>query len=220
MENIVIIGSGGHAKVIIDIVEKAGLYHIVGLLNKSPKKNKKILGYDLLGKEEDLPKFVKTHAIKGIIIAVGDNFTREKVVEIAKEKCPEIVFFSAIHPNASIAPDVSIGQGTVIMAGVSINATSSIGEFCILNTNSSLDHDSQMADFSSLAPGVTVGGECQIGAYSAINIGATLVPRITIGKHSVIGAGSLVNKPVGSFKVVYGSPAKKIRERKEGEKYL
>ncbi|MBC8334519.1 MAG: acetyltransferase [Anaerolineales bacterium] len=220
MENILIIGSGGHAKVIIDIVEKEGLYNIVGLLNKQPNTNEKILGYDLLGREEDLPKLVKVHAIQGIIIAVGDNFTREKVVSIAKEKCPELKFFSAIHPQASIASDASIGQGTVIMAGVSVNPTSSIGEFCILNTNSSLDHDSQMGDFTSLAPGVIVGGECQIGEFSAINIGAILIPRITIGKHSVVGAGSLVNKSVASFEVVYGSPAKKIRERTAGERYL
>lgn len=220
MENILIIGSGGHAKVIIDIVEKEGSYNIVGLLNKQANGNEKILGYDLLGKEEDLPKFAKIHDIQGIIIAVGDNYTRAKVVSRTKEKCPELSFFSAIHPQASIAPDVSIGQGTVIMAGVSVNVTSSIGEFCILNTNSSLDHDSQMGNFSSLAPGVTVGGECQINEFSAINIGATLIPRITIGKHSVVGAGALVNKAVGSFEVVYGRPAKKIRDRKEGEKYL
>lgn len=220
MENILIIGSGGHAKVIIDIVEKEGSYNIVGLLNKQANGNEKILGYDLLGKEEDLPKFAKIHAIQGIIIAVGDNYTRAKVVSRTKETCPELSFFSAIHPKATIAPDVSIGQGTVIMAGVSVNVTSSIGEFCILNTNSSLDHDSQMGNFSSLAPGVTVGGECQINEFSAINIGATLIPRITIGKHSVVGAGALVNKPVGSFEVVYGSPAIKIRDREEGEKYL
>jgi len=220
MENILIIGSGGHAKVIIDIVEKEGKYHIVGLLNKSPTVNEKISGYDLLGKEADLPKFAKIHAIQGIIIAVGDNYTREKVVSRTQEKCPELSFFSAIHPQSTIAPDVSIGQGTVIMAGVSVNATSSIGEFCILNTNSSLDHDSQMGDFSSLAPGVIVGGECQINEFSAINIGAILIPRITIGKHSVIGAGSLVIKPVGSFEIVYGSPAEKIRKRKAGEMYL
>ena len=220
MENILIIGSGGHAKVIIDIVAKEGLYHIVGLLNKRPKKNEKISGYDILGNDEDLPKFVKTHAIKGIIIAVGDNFTRANVVSHIREICPELSFYSATHPQASIASDVSVGQGTVIMAGVSVNPTSSIGEFCILNTNSSLDHDSQMGDFTSLAPGVTVGGDCQVGEFSAINIGAILIPRITIGAHSVVGAGSLVNKSVGSFEVVYGSPAKKIRERKAGEKYL
>ena len=220
MENIIIIGSGGHAKVIIDIVEKEGLYNIVGLLNAHPKLGGKILGYTILGKDTDLPEIAEDHSISGVIIAIGDNFTRSKVVSRIKRESPRLSFFSAIHPNTTIASDVSIGQGAVIMAGVSINATSSIGEFCILNTNSSLDHDSQMGDFSSLAPGVTVGGECQIGKYSAINIGATLFPRIKIGKHSVIGGGALVNKSFGSFKVVYGCPAKKIRNRKEGEKYL
>ncbi|HIE24671.1 MAG TPA: transferase, partial [Anaerolineales bacterium] len=170
MEDILIIGSGGHAKVIIDIIEKEGQYHILGLLNAQPNIGEKILGYEILGKDTDLAKFTKTHAIKGVFIAVGDNFTRSRIVERIKDEMPELLFFSAIHPQTAIAPDVKIGQGTVIMAGVSVNITSSIGEFCILNTNSSLDHDSKMGDFSSLAPGVTVGGECEIGEYSAINI--------------------------------------------------
>ncbi len=220
MEDIFIIGSGGHAKVIIDIVEKDGLYNILGLLNAQPNIGEKILGYEVLGKDTDLAKFAKSHAIKGVIIAVGDNFTRSKVVARIRKENPELSFFSAIHPQTAIARDVKVGQGTVIMAGVSVNINSTIGEFCILNTNASLDHDSVMSDFSSLAPGVTAGGECEIGAYSAINIGAVLLPRIKVGEHSVVGAGALVNKSLGSFEVAYGSPAKKIRGREMGEKYL
>ncbi len=220
MEDIFIIGSGGHAKVIIDIVEKEGLYNILGLLNAQPNIGEKILGYEVLGKDTDLAQFTKSHVIKGVIIAVGDDFIRSKVVTRIRKENAELSFFSAIHPRSAISSDVIIGEGTVIMAGVSVNATSTIGEFCILNTNSSLDHDSVMGNFSSLAPGVIAGGECEIGAYSAINIGAVLLPRIKVGEHSVVGAGALVNKAVGAFEVAYGSPAKKIRGREMGEKYL
>ncbi|MEY8214237.1 MAG: hypothetical protein RPR97_07100 [Colwellia sp.] len=106
------------------------------------------------------------------------------------------------------------------MAGVSINSCSSVGNFCILNTNSSLDHDSRMADFSSLAPRVVTGGYCDIGEYSAICIGATLIERVHIGKHTVIGAASLVLKSLGAYTIAYGNPVKKIRARKQGDKYI
>ncbi|MFT5170846.1 MAG: acetyltransferase-like isoleucine patch superfamily enzyme, partial [Candidatus Marinamargulisbacteria bacterium] len=110
--------------------------------------------------------------------------------------------------------------GTVIMAGVVINASCNIGEFCILNTNSSFDHDSVMDAFSSLAPNVSTGGNCRIGRFSAINIGATLIHGIRIGEHTVVGAGSTVLRDVDSYCVSYGSPSVKAGQRKPGDKYL
>ena len=220
MENILILGAGGHAKVIVDIVDLEGKYNLVGIIDQNLAEKKPLLGYPLLGKEEDLPKLIKEHAIKGIIIAIGDNFIRSKAATRIKENYPKLSFPSFIHPKTAIAKDTKVGEGTVIMAGVSVNPGSTLGNFCILNTNSILDHDSSMGDFSSLAPGVTVGGDCIIGSYSAIGIGATILHGIQIGEHSVIGAAALVNKRIPPYTVAYGLPAKEIRARKKGEKYL
>lgn len=110
--------------------------------------------------------------------------------------------------------------GAVIMAGVAVNPCSSIGRFCILNTNCSLDHDSIMNDFSSLAPRVATGGNCKIGAYTAISIGAILIHGVSVGEHTIVGANSTVLGNIESYKVVYGTPARVIRERKPGDKYL
>jgi sugar O-acyltransferase (sialic acid O-acetyltransferase NeuD family) len=220
MDNIVIIGSSGHAKVIIDIVQQEGKYNVAGLLYRLRDFGEKTLGYPVLGKEEELPELIKTHALKGAIVAIGDNFVRSKVAARIKEICPDLPFVSAIHPKASIAMEVSIGEGTVVMAGVSINPCSSVGRFCILNSNSSLDHDSILEDFASLAPGATTGGNCRIGQYSAVGIGAVLIHGIHVGEHTVIGAGSLVTKSIESFVVAYKTPAKVIRNRKQGDRYL
>jgi sugar O-acyltransferase (sialic acid O-acetyltransferase NeuD family) len=220
MDNIVIIGSSGHAKVIIDIVQREGKYNIVGLLDRYRKIDEQTLGYRVLGTEEDLPVLMNVHSLKGAIVAIGDNFIRSKEAARVREILPELPFVCAIHPRASIATDVSIGEGTVIMAGACINPCSSVGRFCILNTNSSLDHDSTMDDFASLAPGVTTGSNCRIGAYSAISIGAVLIHGVHIGEQSVIGAASLVTKPIESFVVAYGTPARAIRKRQPGDKYL
>ncbi len=220
MDNIVIIGSSGHAKVIIDIVEQEGRHRIAGLLDRCRKVGGQTLGYRVLGQEEDLPQLTTRHTLTGAIVAIGDNFIRSKVVAHVREVCPDIPWVTAIHPKACIAKDVSVGEGSVVMAGVTINPCCSIGRFCILNTNSSLDHDSVMEDFSSLAPCVATGGNCRIGGYSAVGIGAVLIHGIHIGEHTVIGAGSTALKNVDSFKVAYGTPAKVIRDRKPGDRYL
>jgi len=220
MDNIVIVGSSGHAKVVIDIVQHESRYNIVGLLDRNRMVGEEILRYRVLGKEETLPELTKIHSLKGVIVAIGDNFDRSKAVSRVRGLCPDLAFVSSVHPKSSIATDVSIGEGTVIMAGVSVNSCCSIGRFCILNTNSSLDHDSIMEDFSSLAPRVTTGGNCRIGSFSAICIGAVLIHGVHVGNNTVIGAASLVLKPIDSFIVAYGSPAKAIRKRKLGDKYL
>ena len=220
MDNIVIIGSSGHAKVVIDIVEQEGRYKIAGLLDRYRKAGEQTLGYHVMGQEEDLPQLATKHALRGAIVAIGDNFIRSKVAAQVREVCPGLPFVSAIHPKASIAKNVSVGEGSVIVADAAINPCCSIGQFCILNTNSSLDHDSVMEAFSSLAPGVTTGGNCRIGAYAAVGIGAVLIHGIDIGEHAVIGAGSTVLNDIDSFRVAYGTPAKAIRSRKPGDKYL
>lgn len=122
--------------------------------------------------------------------------------------------------QSSIATEVTIGAGTVVMAGVSINPCVSIGRFCVLNTHCSLDHDSILADFASLAPGVITGGDCRIGQYAVISIRAVLINGISVGEHAIVGAGSVVMKSVDSCVVAYGVPARVIRTRKPGDKYL
>jgi sugar O-acyltransferase (sialic acid O-acetyltransferase NeuD family) len=220
MDKIVIIGSSGHAKVVIDIVEQEGKYAIAGLVDRGCRAGEPILGYDVLGQDEDLPSLIERHSLAGAIVAIGDNFIRSNVAARITAACPGIQFLSAIHPRASIAREVSIGVGTVIMAGVVVNPCCAIGRFCILNSGSSLDHDSIMGDFSSLAPRATTGGNCRIGAYSALCIGAVLTHGVSVGEHAVVGAGSTVLGDIESHTVAYGTPARPIRQRPPGGRYL
>jgi sugar O-acyltransferase (sialic acid O-acetyltransferase NeuD family) len=220
MDNIILVGSSGHAKVVIDIVEQQGQYKIVGLLDAFRKIGEETLGYSILGAESDLPKLIESHNLKGALIAIGDNFIRAKVAEKIAIIAPNLPFVSAIHPNASIGRGTTIGAGSVVMAGCAVNPCCSVGNFVILNTNASLDHDSCMENYSSLAPRASTGGSCRIGAYSAISIGATIRHGIAIGEHTVVGAGSVVLKNLEANCIAYGIPAKKIRSRQLGEKYL
>jgi len=220
MQNIVIVGASGHARVVVDIIEKQSKYLIAGFVDSSRAVGEKIIGYEVLGMETDIPRLTITHKIAGFIIAIGDNEVRAVVAAKILKISPQAQFISAIHPQAIIGKEVRIGAGSVVMAGAIINPCSTVGDFCIVNTKASLDHDSSMGDFSSLAPGVTAGGNCNIGNFSAIGIGATIKHGVTIGEHSVIGGAAMVTQDVQAFTVNYGVPSKRVRNRIQGEKYL
>jgi sugar O-acyltransferase (sialic acid O-acetyltransferase NeuD family) len=220
MDKIVIIGASGHARVVIDIVEHAGEFEIAGLVDRDSEVGSRVLGYPVLGREDDLPILARTHSLRGAAVAIGDNFVRSQVADRIVRSCPDLQFVSAIHPRATIARGVAIGRGTVIMAGTVVNPGSEIGRGCILNTSSSLDHDSRMEDYSSLAPRVAIGGNCRIGSHSALGIGASVIHGVTIGEHVVVGAGSTVLQDVEPRQIVYGTPARVIRPRNPGDRYL
>ncbi len=219
-KKIIIIGASGHAKVIIDIIEKEKKFLITGLIDNNKKTGETILGYKIIGKDRNIPQIVKKQQIYGAIIAIGDNWTRKIVAEKIKKLIPALKFITAIHPSAQIGKSVKIGDGTAIMAGAIINPGSTIKKHCILNTKSSLDHDCVMEAFSSLAPNATTGGNVKIGRYSAISIGANIIHGISIGEHSIVGAGSVVLKNIPVLTIAYGVPAKIIRSREIGQKYL
>lgn len=220
MNKIVVIGASGHAKVVVDVIEREGKVAVLGLIDTYKPVGGMFFGYQILGTEEILDALMKNEGLVGGIIAIGDNWNRGRVAAKIKSLVPDFEFISAIHPSAQIARGVVIGRGTVVMAGTVVNSDSRIGGHCILNTKSSLDHDCVMEDFSSLAPGVTTGGVVRIGAFSAISLGANIIHGKNIGAHTVIGAGALVLEDIPDHCVAYGVPARVVRTRSEGEKYL
>ncbi len=220
MKNVVIIGASGHGSVILDCIEKEGKYNILGFVDSFKEKGGKQNGYEILGSEYDLPYLIEMFDLYGGIVAIGDNWIRKSVVNRISDIAPDFRFITSIHTKAVIGKDVHIGQGTIIMPGAIVNANSEIGDFCILNTNSSLGHDSVMDDFSSMASGVTAGGCFYLGKFSAICLGARIIENTRVMEHTVIGAGSLVVKDVRECVVAYGSPARIVRERMVGERYL
>ena len=219
-DRILIFGSSGHTGVVIDIVERESKFDILGLIDPHRDPNEEFMGYKVIGNEEELQEIVLTHDVKGGVIAIGDNWLRKTVRDKILQNCPDFRFLACIHPSAQIGKEATIGKGTVVMPGVSVNSGCVVHEHCILNTNSSLDHDSVMGDFSSLAPGATLGGNVGVGNFSVVSMGANVIHGKEIGEHSLIGAGSLINKNVGDCSVWYGVPAKFVRRRQPGERYL
>ncbi len=217
---IVIFGASGHARVVADAVRSGGVARVVGLIDSFHPVGPTTFGPSVLGDEHTLAKLYRQGDVAGVTIAVGDNTVRRRLTERIAEVCPGLPFFSVVHRTATVAPDVDLGPGSVVLAGAVVNPGSRLGMGCIINTRASLDHDSTMGDFASLAPGVTTGGNCTIGESTAVGIGATLVHGVSVGAHTVVGAGAVVMRPLPAEVVAYGVPARVIRDRAPGDKYL
>lgn len=220
MKNVLISGASDHSKMIIDALHKNNEYNIHGLIDSYKDKGESLYGYDIIGSTDDLTRIKKEYNIYGMIIGVGDNFTREELKKRIDNLSLGLEYPSVVHPSAIIAENIIIPEGSVIMAGTVINANAKVGRFCILNTLSSLGHDSVMGDFSSLASGVTIGGNVNIGFCSAICLKASIIQNINIGNNTVIGAASLVLKSIGDLKLAFGVPIKTIMDREPNSKYL
>jgi sugar O-acyltransferase (sialic acid O-acetyltransferase NeuD family) len=206
--------------VVLDAIEEADSYQIVGLLDAFKLPGTELLGYKTIGLEEDLVPLLAASVCDFAFVAIGDNWKRWRVVERLTRLAPNVPFATVIHPSARVARGVQIGQGTVIMAGASVGTGCRIGEFCILNTGSSLDHDGTLEDYVSLAPRAVTGGGVYIGRFSVLAIGATVSHDVRIGEHSVIGAGATVLDDICSGVVAYGTPARVVRDREPGDPYL
>ena len=195
----ILIGASGHAKVIIDILEKTE--EKVNYLVDANPDVKELSGYDVVSDNGYEPSEDEEY-----IISIGSNAIRKRIADQRKLK-----FGWAIHPSAILGDDVSVGQGTVIMAGAIVNSSTQIGNHCIVNTSASVDHDCKLGDFVHISPNATLCGTIEVGEGTQIGAGATIIPNIKIGKWVTIGAGAVIVKDVPDYSVVVGNPGRIIR---------
>jgi len=215
MENCLIFGSSGHARIIIDILEKSNLWAIKAIVSSSKPEKDSVEGYPIV---QESPEIISQTPFG--IIAIGDNWTREQVSKKILKICPHFKFINAIHPSSIIAKNTRIGEGCVVAAGAIINTGSNLHDHCLINTGAIVEHDNQIFQFSSIAPGAVTAGNVSVGAYSAIGLGAKINHKLSVGIHTVIGSGSIVTRSIPDYSVAYGSPCKVIRPRKPGDTYL
>ncbi len=208
---LLILGCGGHSKVVTEVAEAVGfkeIFYLDPFYSKKTFLNRKV--YNLIDEE-----------YKGyFIVAVGDNSIRETIYNEFLDRNNSAISISLIHPTSSISKRALIGKGTVIMPLCVINSDTIIGKSVLVNTSSNIDHDCEIMDFVSVAPGVNIGGNVAIGPRSIISIGANISHGISIGHDALIGGSSFVLKSVQDNSVVYGVPARHIRDRKAEDKYL
>ena len=207
-EKLVVFGAGGHAKVVIDIIEQQGSYEIAGLLDDDLKhQGQRFFGYPVLGTRADLPRLISAQ-LRHAIVAIGDNADRAAVATHLDQLGWSLV--SAVHPRASIGRGVNIGPGTVVMAGCVVNADAYLGAQVIVNTGATVDHDCRIEDGVHIAPGCHLCGNVGVGQGSLLGAGATVTPGVRIGNKAIVGAGSTVIHDVADETRVSGSPARPL----------
>ncbi|HEY8265414.1 MAG TPA: acetyltransferase [Steroidobacteraceae bacterium] len=187
-ESLVLIGASGHAKVVIDIVEKEGRFKIAHLLDDNPALHgKDFFGYRVAGATDTILARAQL-----VLVSIGDNAVRARIANRLRDG--GLAFAQAIHPSAQIGRGATIGAGTVVMAGAVVNADAKIGENVIINTGASVDHDCIVESGAHIAPGARLCGGVRIGAGTLVGAGAVLIPGVQVGANTVVPAGTTVRQ--------------------------
>ena len=209
MDKIVIIGGGGHAKVVISILKKINTYEIVGYTDV--KNRGEILGVKYIGNDSILKKLYR-NGIKNAVLGLGFIKSNKKRKNVLKEISNiDFNYPAIISNNAIINEDVTTGMGTVITDGVVINSGTQLANFCIINTRSSIDHDCMIKNHTHIAPGVTLSGGVEIGDNVLIGTGANIIQYKKVVDNAIIGAGSTVVKDINESGLYGGIPTKLLK---------
>ncbi len=194
-----VFGASGHGKVVVDILKSTGIL-VDAIIDDNPKS----LEWQNVPIHHTTEIAIDNKSL--IILAVGNNATRKRI--FFKNS---FNYFKAIHKRATVANSVIIGEGSVIMAQVVINAGATIGNHCILNTACVIEHDCEIENFVHISPNAALAGNVKVGEGTHIGIGAVVIQGIKIGKWATIGAGTVVIRNVPDFAVVVGNPGRIIK---------
>jgi len=205
-----ILGAGGHGRVVLDILLQAGQHEVVGFLDNNPDiHGRRIDGLPVLGAIDDLPSLAQQYNVTGVVIAIGDNGVRRGLAR--RVEAAGLELFNAIHPSATLARNATLGRNVVVAAGVVVCAHCQIGDSVILNTGCLVDYQTMIGEGSHICPGVRIAGRVKVEPGVFVGIGATVIPRITLGCESIIGAGAVVIEDVPPLATVVGVPARPIK---------
>lgn len=193
MRDVIVIGAGGHGKVVADIVNACG-DQFLGFLDDDP-------ACEVLGATIDYKKYPDAE----FILAIGNADIREKLTNGMQCK-----WYTAVHPSAVISPTAVIGEGTVVMPNAVVNAGASIGRHCIINTAAIVEHDNKIDDYAHISVGARLGGMVSVGRRTWVGIGAIVSNNVQICEDCLIGAGAVVVRDIEAIGTYVGLPAGKL----------
>lgn len=215
-KKVILIGGGGHARIVIDIFKKNEEYEIIGLTDSNRELfGQHIDGIPVIGDDKKL-KDIYYSGVRNAIIGVGGSKSNKSRAELFnKVSSIDFNMVNAIHPSAILASGVSLGSGVVIFPGVVINVGTNIGNNVIIATGSTVDHETTIKDHVLISAGVNIGGNVFIGEGSLIAIGATVVSSAKICKNVLVGAGAVVVKDILEEGIYVGIPARIMKTKKD-----
>lgn len=193
LPRVVVVGAGGHAHVIVEILQEAGTVDLVGVLD--PGAVRDVLGVPNLGGDERLSSLL-AEGITGAVAAIGDNRARQALFEriLAAGLTP----VNAIHPSATISRSATLGRGVVVMAHVVLNALCRIGDNAIVNTGATVDHHGSIGAHAHIAPGCHLAGRVTVGDGVFLGTGVMVTPNVSIGAAAFVSAGLTITRDVAA----------------------
>ena len=199
-ERVILIGGGGHAKVISDIVHACG-DTVVGILDDGLEIGTDVQGVPVVGSAIDAEKFTDCR----FVVAVGNNTIRHRIVDAL-----EVSWYTAIHPSAVVSPSAAVGEGSVVMPMAVINAGARVGCHCIINTAAVVEHDNEICDYAHVSCGAVLTGAVHVGVEALVGAAAVVRNNLHIGEGCVVGAGAVVTTDLLEKGTYVGIPAKKM----------
>lgn len=207
-----VVGAGGHGRVVLDILMRMDAFEIVGFLDSnSDLRGRRVDGVPVLGSLDDALRLREELGVRRAVVAIGDNGVRRSFAEQLEAGGFELV--NAIHPSANIARNVSLGCNIVVAAGALVCAHGQIGDSVILNTGCIVDHETLIGTASHICPGARIAGRVVVESGAFVGIGATIIQSVRVGYEAVVGAGAVVISDVAPMSTVVGVPAREIKLR-------
>lgn len=208
-KNLILVGGGGHCKSVIEVAESAG-YTIWGILDKPEEVGKRVLGYEVIGTDDDMVKYADKAEFMVTVGQIKSPALRIKLHQMLAEANCNLA--TIIATTACVSKYAQIGEGTVIMHQAFVNADAHIGKGCIINTSSIIEHDAIVGDYCHVSTGATINGGASIGNCTFVGSQSVVNQCRSIGDNVIIGAGSAVVNDLPSNCIAVGVPAKPINK--------
>lgn len=205
-KKIIVLGGGGHARVVLDSILSAGLYNVEGIVDPNLKPGGKVNGFPVFGGDEYLDKLAGGDVM--LALGIGSLRADSRRKDIYEKFKKRFDFPPIVHKAAYISINAEYKEGAQIMAGAVIQPNARIGENSIINTAAVIEHDCMIGSHCHISVGAILGGGVEVGDLSHVGMGAKILQGVKIGAGSTIGAGAVVTKDVGDSKTVCGVPAR------------
>jgi sugar O-acyltransferase (sialic acid O-acetyltransferase NeuD family) len=203
-KKLILVGGGGHCKSVIDVAECAGCT-ILGILGRPEEVGNKVLGYEVVGTDDDMAKYVDVAEFVVTVGQIKSASLRVKLHEMVEQVGGRLAI--VVSPTAHVSKYAQLGVGTVVMHHAVINADAIIGKGCIINTFANIEHDVVVGDYSHVSTGAMVNGGCVLGNGCFVGSQGVLSNGVTIVDGIIISAGAFVSQPLFEKGVYAGNPA-------------
>ncbi len=209
-QDIILIGGGGHCKSVIDVIESGGNFNIIGIIDQKDKVNNNVLGYKIIGTDDDLDDLIIN--CNNFHITIGQIKNNESRVRLYNSVLSKGGNFPVIiSSKAYVSKYAMVNHGSIIMHNAFVNVNAKVGNNCIINSGAVIEHDVVIENHCHIATGSYVNGESYIRQNSFIGSNSTIIQCITIAENSIIAAGAVVTKNTEANSIYTGNPALKIK---------